>query len=103
MSAVRNPKCFTKPRPPAETISSEMRLERNPKTAPKNGVLKDLLLEQLINSEETASDQKTVCPKASFCFLIDLIDQLIDLIKATASPSSLAWILRSSWLGHFKF
>lgn len=31
--ALRNPKCSTKPRPPAETISSEMRLERNPRTA----------------------------------------------------------------------
>lgn len=70
---------------------------------PGNGVLKDLLLDQLINSEETASDPKTVCPKASLCFLIDQIGQLIDLIKATASPSSLAWILSSSLLAHFKF
>lgn len=70
---------------------------------PGNGVLKDLLLDQLINREETASDQKTVCPKASLCFLIDLIGQLIDLTEATASPSSLAWILSSWCLAHFKF
>lgn len=36
----------------------------------ENGGLKDILLDQLINSEETASDQKTVYPKASLCFLI---------------------------------
>lgn len=102
MPALRNPKCSTKPRPPAEPISSEMSWREIPKL-PGNGVLKDLLLDQFINSEETASDQKTVCPKAFLCFLIDQIGQLIDLIKATASPSSLAWILSSSLLAHFKF
>lgn len=62
MPALRNPKCSTKPRPPAEPISSEMSWREIPKL-PGNGVLKDLLLDQLINSEETASDQKQFAQK----------------------------------------